>query len=221
MTVWRLIQKYAFAFIGYLFIVLCFTFPFYNHDRLTGPDPLDLSFQYYQIFGLFWVIIAAIWLHEQIEDKSNGYRFLRQLPIKPEKIVRAKFVVMLFTVGIYVAFYSFAFWMISSSPDYVNPGVRMMICAGTLTLLIGGMIYVFIFRFGFTKLRIVLFVLMMLSIALPIILNALIFPKLGIDKVEVIGFLSGKHWIWVASLGLVLYIGLMRLSGRQLNKAKI
>ena len=208
-------------FIGYLFIVLVFTFPFYNHDRLTGPDPLDLAFPYYQTFGLFWVIIAAIWLHEQVEDKSKGYEFLKQLPIKATKIVGAKFLVVFITVFIYILFYSVAFWLISSSPDYVNPSITMMLAAGAVSLIIGGILYSVIFRFGFAKLRIILFVLMLFSIALPILLNAFIFPNVGIDKYDVIRFLSGPHWLWLTGVGLVLYLGLMWMSGRQLNRDRI
>lgn len=216
----RLIQKFGVTFIGYLVLVLGATFPLYNHDRLTSSNPLDLSFPYYQSFGVVWMIIASIWVHEQMEDKSKGYLFLRHLPVKPSEIVGAKFAVVFISVFIYVTFHCTAFWFISSSPEYFNPSCTLMINVGNLSLFIAGILYLCIYRFGFAKLRIVLFVLMMVFIALPIILSALILPKVGLDKFDIIDVLTGINWMLATAIGLAVYFMVVQWAARLVKTEK-
>ena len=216
----RILQKFSVVFIGYLIIVLAFTFPTYNHDRLTGPNPLDLSFPFYLTFGLFWLIIATIWLHEQMEDKNKGYEFLKLLPVKAGDIVGAKFAVVFITVFLYVVFHLIAFWKISNSPDYVRPSWTMMINAGNIGLLIAGILYLNIYRFGFSKMRIAIFVLMIVFIALPIILTALILPNLGLDKYDLIDWMSDFNWLLVTTVGLAGYFGMYFLSAKLFSAEK-
>jgi hypothetical protein len=216
----RLLQKFSFVFIGYLILALAFTFPTYNHDRLSGPDPLDLSFPFYLVFGAFWVIAVSIWLHEQIEDKNNAYDFLKLLPVKAKTIAGAKFLAVFITVFLFVAFHCAAFRIISSSPDYVRPSWAMMINAGNISLLIAGVIYLFIYRFGFSKMKIALFVLMIVFIALPIIVAALLLPALGLDKYDLIDRLSGIDVFWTTVIGVVCYFGMFLLSAKLLKAEK-
>ncbi len=41
-------------------IILGFIYPLINHDRISGPRPLDLSFGYWQAIQIFWVIFAGL-----------------------------------------------------------------------------------------------------------------------------------------------------------------
>jgi hypothetical protein len=216
----RILQKFSVVFIGYLIIVLAFTFPTYNYDRMTGPNPLDLSFPFYLTFGLFWLIVATIWIHEQMEDKNKGYEFLMLLPVKAGEIVGAKFAAVFITVFLYVVFHLIAFWSISSSPDYVRPSWTMMINAGNIGLLIAGILYLNIYRFGFSKMRIAIFVLMIVFIALPIILSALLLPNLGLDKYDLIDWMSGVNWLLVTAVGLAGYFGMFLLSAKLFKAEK-
>jgi len=210
----RLIQKFSVTFIGYLIIVLAFTFPTYNHDRLTGPNPLDLSFPFYLTFGVLWLIAATIWFHEQMEDKTNGNKFLRLLPVKVGQIVGAKFFVIFFTVFLYVIFHLVAFRMISSSPDYFKPSWTMMINAGNISLLIAGLFYLCIYKFGFSIMRIALFILMIVFITLPIVLSALVLPSLGLDKYDCIDLFVSVDWPLMTAISLSAYFGLFLLSAK-------
>lgn len=216
----RLLRKFSFTFGGYLIVVLAFAFPAFNHDRLTGPDPLDLSFPYYLVFGLFWIIPAAIWVHEQTEDKSRGYDFLKLLPLKASAVVVAKFTVVFITILLYVGFHLVAFRVISGAPDYVEPSWAMMINAGAVCLLMAGILYLCIFRFGFSKMRIFLFVVMIGFIALPIVLNVLLLPGLGLDKVDLIDWLSGADWKILTAAGLSGYFGMCSVSVKLFRKER-
>lgn len=216
----RVLQKFSVVFIGYLIIVLAFTFPTYNHDRLTGPNPLDLSFPFYLTFGLFWLIMVTIWIHEQMEDKNKGYEFLMLLPVKAGEIVGAKFAAVFLTVFLYVVFHLIAFWKISSSPDYVRPSWTMMINAGNIGLLIAGIFYLCIFKFGFSKMRIILFVSMIVFIALPIILTALLLPNLGLDKYDLIQWLSGVDSLVMTVIGFAGYFVIFILSAKLFRAEK-
>ena len=72
----RLIKKFSWPFMLYPILLIGIAFPLFNHDRLTGPDPLSLSFVFSLTPYLFSVAIGAMWTHEQLEFKSKGYFFL-------------------------------------------------------------------------------------------------------------------------------------------------
>jgi hypothetical protein len=140
--------------------------------------------------------------------------------VKAGEIVGAKFVVVFITIFLYVAFHCIAFWKISSSPDYIRPSWTMMINAGNIGLLIAGIFYLCIYSFGFSKIRIALFVLMVIFIALPIILSAFLLPMFKLDKYDLIEWLSGLNLLWVTLVGIPLYFGMFLLSARLLKSGK-
>ena len=76
----RLIRKFSWPFILYSVLLTGIIFPLFNHDRITGPDPLNLSFVFTLAPYVFYVAIGAIWTHEQIESKFKGYIFLKLRP---------------------------------------------------------------------------------------------------------------------------------------------
>ena len=67
-------------FILYMGLYALLFFPLLNYSRFTqDEDPAGLIYLLYQGAWGFWVILGAIWVHEQIETKSNSYNFLKIL----------------------------------------------------------------------------------------------------------------------------------------------
>ena len=213
-------KKFAFVYFGYLAIILGFLYPLYNHDRLTGPRPLDLSFGYWQAIQIFWVIFAAMWMSEQIEFKSNGYKFLRTLPIKDKDIVGAKFIVVFGSVCIYVIFHCIAFAFISKAPDYFNPSCTIMINMGNVCLIFAGLLHVGVIKFGYMSFGKFLWILMIAGIVLPIVVTSFLLPKIGLTRYDVIEAITSVNWIAMTAVGFALYYGLMRIAVKFLNKEK-
>ena len=217
MIVFRLIKKYAFIYYGYMAIVLGLLFPLYNHDRLTGPRPMDLSFGYMQAIGIFWVIFASIWMSEQFEFKTSGYKFLQTLPIKNRAIVGAKFFVVFGSVFIYVVFWCIAFASISTDPEYLNPSCTAVINVGNVCLIFAGLFHLGIIKFGYLNFGKFLLVMMILGIIFPIAVTLFLLPKMGLTRYDILDAITGVHWIFVTVAGLAVYFGLMRIAVRLKN----
>jgi len=213
----RLMKKFAFVYFGYMAIILGLLYPLSNHDRLTGPNPLDLSFAYMQAFQIFWIIFASMWMSEQIEFKANGYKFLRTLPIKNENIVGAKFTVVFVSVLIYVAFHCIAFAVISTAPEYLNPSCQMMINLGIVCLIFAGLLHIGVIRFGYMSFGKFLWILMALGLIFPLLVTSLVLPKIGLDRYDILYAITGVNWIIVTAVGLAIYAGLMHLAMKMKN----
>ena len=217
----RLMKKFAFVYYGYMAIILGFLYPLYNHDRITGPRPLDLSFGYWQAFQIFWVIFASMWMQEQIEFKSNGYKFLRTLPIKNREIVGAKFAVIFGSVFIYVVFHCIAFAFISKTPDYLDPSCTAVINLGIVCLIFAALLQLGVIKFGYMNFGKFLWILMILGLVFPILVTSFLLPKIGLDRYDVLNALTSLNWIFVTAAGLALYLVLMRMAMKMENFERI
>ena len=214
-------KKFAFVYFGYLVLVLSLMYPLFNHDRLTGPRPLDLSFGYMQAFMIFWVIFASMWMQEQIEFKANGYKFLRTLPIKNKDIVMAKFTVVFGSVSIYVIFHCIAFAFISTAPEYLNPSRTVVINMGNVCLILTGLLHLGVLKFGYMKFGKFLLICMVIGLVLPIVVTSFLLPKIGLDRYDVLKAVTSVNWIFVTAAGLAAYSGLMRMAIKMKNFERI
>lgn len=219
-TMWHLIKKFSFYFVIFFIILTGFVFPTFNHDRLTGPDPLSLIFVLYLMPYLFMGVLAPIWTHEQMESKTNGYSFLFSLPIDAKDIVVAKFTVLFFSVCLYTVFHCVFFFMISQNPDYLNPACTITIINANICLILAALLYLGIFRHGYIKFGKFVILAWMGVIISPIPIYHFLLPRLGIKRLDLIDLMGGLSWPLVTVISLGIYLGLMRLSIKALKRAK-
>lgn len=211
----RLMKKFSFWYLLYPGILLVFGLPLFNHDRLTGPDPLSLSFATY-LAPMIWLVLGAMWSHEQMESKANGYAFLRILPIEPAQIVKAKFAVLFVAAGIYVGGCCVAFAFVSTSSDYLTPSCGYLIIHGDVCLVTAALLYLGIFRYGFSRFgKYVLIVWVCLFIS-PLLIRLFILKPRGISDAEIMQFLRGPYWIIGTVICLIAYYILMKLAVKRL-----
>jgi hypothetical protein len=216
----RLLQKFSLSFILFILLSVGLVFPLFNHDRITGPDPLTLNFVFTLAPYLFFVVLGAIIIHEQFEQKTNGYPFLRTLPVKASAIVRSKFLLVFLTTLIYVGFHCVAFAQISPDPNYFNPSCSFLIINANLCLVLTALLYVGLFRYGYAKVgKLVIFFWLFIVIS-PIPINILLLKRLGISRQEIIERVISLNWIPVTLLCVALYILIMRVAIKTLEKAR-
>ncbi len=206
-------KKFSFMYILYPALLLAFGLPLYNHDRLTGPDPLSFSFAFY-LAPMVWLVLGAMWSHEQMEHKANGYAFLRTLPIEPRQIVRAKFLLVFFSVMLYVGGCCVAFAFVSTNPDYLIPSCSYLILHGDICLVAAAFLYLGIFRFGFSRFgKFVLISWACLFIS-PLLVRIFFLRPKGITDDGIMQFMRNPLWIGVTAISLAAYILLIRQSTR-------
>jgi hypothetical protein len=212
----RLIKKFSLWFIIYPGLLLGFGLPTFNYDRLTGPDPMGLSFATY-LAPMIWLVLAAMWSHEQMESKSNGYAFLSILPIEPAQIVKAKFAIVFVSVAIYVGGCCAAFALISTSPEYLIPSSGYVITYGNICLLVAALLYIGIFRYGYSRFGKYVLVAWVCLLITPIPIRILILKPRGISGSEIMQFFKEPYWIIGAFVCLAGYYFLMKLAIRKLS----
>ncbi len=204
----------------YFVIYIGAVFPAFNYDRLTSPDPLSLVFPLYLVPYLFMAVMAAIWIHEQIESKSKGYAFLSSLPIDAKDIVVAKFTLVFLAIYLYTLFHCIAFFLISRNPSYLNPACSFIIINACICLLISALLYLGIFRYGFAKFGKYVMLAWIVIIISPIPLFQFLLPRLGINRLDIIDQMTRLSWPPVAIISIAIYLGLMRVAIKTLKRAK-
>lgn len=212
----RLMKKFSLWYILYPGLLLVFGLPMFNYDRLAGPDPLSLSFATY-VAPMIWLVLAAMWAHEQMESKANGYAFLRILPIEPAQIVKAKFALVFIGVAIYVGGCCAAFALISINPNYLIPSCAYLIIYGDICLVAAGFLYLGIFRFGFSRFGKYILIAWVLLLISPIPIRIFILKPRGITDSEIMQFMRGPYWILGTIACLVGYYFLMKLAIQKLS----
>jgi hypothetical protein len=209
-------KKFSFWYILYPSILLVFGLPMFNHDRLTGPDPLSLSFATY-LAPMIWLVLGAMWSHEQMESKANGYTFLKILPIEPAQIVKSKFALVLIAVAIYTGGCIVAFALISTSPEYLIPSSAYVIVYGDICLLAAALLYLGIFRYGFSRFGKYVLIAWVFMLTSPILLRIFFLKPRGITDSEIMQFMRGPYWIIGTIICLVGYYFLMKLAIKKLK----
>jgi len=204
-------KKFSFWYLLYPGLLLVFGIPLYNHDRLVGPDPLGLSYAIY-LAPMIWLVLGAMWSHEQMESKANGYSFLRILPIEPAQIVKAKFALVFISVAIYVGGCCVAFALVSTNPEYLIPSCAYLIIHGDICLVAAGLLYLGIFRFG--KYVLIVWVCLFIS---PIPIRIFVLKPLAISDSDIMQFMRGPYWIVGTIICLVGYYFLMKLAIKKLS----
>jgi hypothetical protein len=217
----HLTKKFSLPFIVYILLAVGLVFPLFNHDRLTGPDPLTLNFVFTLAPYLFFVVLGAVYIHEQFEQKSNGYAFLRTLPVKTSDIVVSKFLLVLLSVLIYTGFHCVAFTKISSDPSYWKPSCSFLIINGNICLILTALLYVGIFRYGYTKVGKFIVFLWLFIVLSPIPIHIFLLRRLGISRREIIEKVNGLNWVIVTLVCVALYYFLMRVATKNLEREKL
>ncbi len=214
----HLLKKFSLPFLVYILLAVGLVFPLFNYDRLTGPDPLTLNFVFTLAPYLFFVVLGAVYIHEQLEQKSNGYAFLRTLPVKASDIVVSKFLLVFLSSLVYVGFHCVAFAKISTDPSYWKPSCSFLIISGNICLVLTALLYMGIFRYGYNKVGKYVIFLWLFIVLSPIPINIFLLRRLGISRQEIIERVISLNWVIVTLVCLALYYFLMRVAIKTLEK---
>jgi hypothetical protein len=217
-----LVKKNSSFFIFYLATYFGFLFPFINYDRLHSPAPIDVSFIFYITIYIYWLVLGAIYSHEQMEHKNNGYAFLRNFPISFREIILSKYILVFLSVLIYVVVqYIWLGTLFTDAATVATVRSYLMINA-SLCLALAGWTYTLIFKFGFGKFGKILFVSWLLLILFPLLMLSVILPKLGLTRKDIIYFLTKTDPLAAFAMALVLfaasYLASLRICGWETNQ---
>ena len=216
---WRLVQKNATFFVFYMVFFACIFFPLLNQSRAGSADSFDFIYVFYQGSWIFWIVLGPIWGNEQIEAKNKGYAFLSTLPVKKSEIIISKYFLVFLSVVFFVGYYCTAILFYPTPAEHLTL-IRTFICVlGGLCLIISGLVYLGIYRFGFSKLSKVIFTLWILLFLSPVFFRELLMPKFNITTLDIIQFFAGFNWFLFSIFSLTLFLFTLWLSIKHVNKS--
>jgi len=208
----RLIKKFSVMYVLYLGLYMVLLFPLLNYDRVTGPDTEDPSYMFYQGIFLVWVVLGALWAHENLEHKTHGYRFLQTLPLGWRKILGAKFALVFATTAAFTVYQSAMLWILTGNGPLAAASWNYNAVLGSLCLILAGLAYLGISRFGFVlfgKLLLGIWIFLFLS---PILMREFILPPMGITVDDVLQMVIGMNWVAAGLIATALFWGMLPLA---------
>lgn len=208
----HLLRKFSLLFIFYIALYMFVFFPLLNFNRIKGNDQLDLVYILYQGSFLFWIALGAIWAHENMENKTNGYKFLRTLPIKQSDIVISKFILVFLSILVFVIYQSVMVALIVKNPEYAFTARIYVTNLGNICLILSALIYIGIYKFGFTKFGKYALMGWFLLFISPVLLREFIMPRFNLSLTDFIQLITRMNWIVATIICLALYFGLMQVA---------
>lgn len=210
----RLIQKFSFMFFFYQIIYYAMLYPAMNYDRITGPDPFDLSVVLYLNLYMLFIIIGSIWGHEQLEHKSRGYKFLRTLPIRHRDIVIAKFSLAFLSILLYVSMHLIWFRIILDRPELRRIARANLWLTTAVCLVLAGFYFLGFFRWGYHRFSKIAVPLWLFLIIGPLPVQIILKERFNIGSREMVHALQHVNPYPVMAVGLILFAAAMRLAVR-------
>lgn len=210
----RLIRKYSLIFFFYQMIYYATLFPAMNYDRITGPDPLDLSFVLYLNIYMLFIIIGSIWGHEQFEHKSRGYQFLRTLPIRHRDIVTSKFLLAFLAIAVYVTMHLIWFRTILERPELRRTARANLWLTTALCLALAGFYFLGFLRWGYHRFAKFALPFWLFLIIGPLPVMMLLKERFNIGSREIIHALQHVNPYPVMFAGLILFVAAYLLAAR-------
>ncbi|MBN1222365.1 MAG: ABC-2 transporter permease, partial [Candidatus Aminicenantes bacterium] len=176
-------------------------------------DMLSWSMILFQGQLLILITLSSIASNEQHEAKSRGYDFLSILPIFDKEIVAAKFACVFITV-VFIVAYNYFLLILFPEPAYLASFGRIFVLScGLVCLLLAGLMYIIIYRWGHAKFIRIVWVTVFSAMILPILFVELVLLKRNIDFRNLfykITEVDKTAWILLTLLSVAIFFLLMR-----------
>jgi len=209
---WGIIKKNVIWFATYtgpLFSLLIFYNAWYGN-----PSLFRIVFS-----GGFIILftVGALFICEQAEVKSGGYEFLQTLPLTPREIVAGKFTLVLANV-LFCMTLLLLYVLLSYTRDVWLAGLSVAWVFGALALVVSGVLYLAIYRFGLSAVTKIAWAVILLFMSVPVIVDIATRGRIA-PVLDLYHLIAGLPWlVWLAFFlaGLALYYRLLQRSAHAL-----
>ena len=215
----RLMKKNALYFAYYAAVIfpLMTLYFYFVRKELSGPMVM------FQGLWLILIVEGALAVNEKAEDKTRGYDFLRILPIKDREIVLSKFLIVLITAIFLVAF-NYILYLFVPGPVHLYTIGRILVPLSAIyALVLAGVSYIIIFRFGHAAFVKFIWAAMIISMVAPVLIFESVILKMDLDINTITDRLSQFRWlIWIVLpiCGLAVFYILFQAASRAKEAAR-
>lgn len=157
-------------------------------------------------------VLGTVFINEQYEEKHKGYIFLGAFPVKNSEILAAKFLMPLIACGLLTGFLVGLFSLTDVQAQDLHTVRSYLMFMASFALLFGGVLYIGIMAFGYTKF---MFVVLTFTTALglvPMLILKFYRDSIGDVIANFILWMQGLNWLVMAPLVLLIYAGLYWLA---------
>ncbi len=161
---------------------------------------------------IIMLVLGAVFMNEQYEEKYKGYDFLDILPVKTGEIVASKFGLVLLADIAVVGYLLFLFSFSPLSPrDWIL--VRSyFLMMGVFCLAFAALSYMVIFIISYTKFAVIIMTFFVLLGFVPVLIMKLYGDNMNVLVESILTFLRNLNWIILLPSALVGYLILMWLA---------
>ncbi len=205
-NMWKLIRFQSINYLRYIIPLGIFLIFYFTEFYQGGKLPVFV----FLCFWAFLLISGSLSTSESYEEKNNGYRMLSALPITDKEIVASKFLMVLGAVSVVTVLNIFLLLIRMDSPDKLQMKIMIGVLWGVFCLLYGAVMYIGIFKLGFTRMTKYFWTAFLVIIVLLIFFVGDVLTGLKINIANLNRFSNSLLWIIPAVAGVAVYYYLYR-----------
>lgn len=166
---------------------------------------------------LMYCVLVSVLTSEKHEEKNNGYKFMRHLPLKDQDIVASKFAVVM-TAVVFLCVYSSVLVSFMETDAYLlSFGRIFLLSCGNLSLVLAGGMYLLIYRWGYSTFMKISVIVLIILMAGPFLFIEFVLLKRNIDYaagLQSLNELPWFLWLFATAVIFVLYWGLLQAAAK-------
>lgn len=198
---WKLVRIQFVNYLRYIIPLGVFLIFYFTEFYQGGKLPVFV----FLCFWAFLLISGSLSTSESYEEKNQGYRILSTLPVTDKEIVTSKFIMILGAVSI-VTLLNIVLLIIRLNSSEKTSGMIMTgILWGVFCLLYGAVMYIGIFKLGFTRMTKYFWTAFLIIIVLMIFFVGDVLSVLKIDIDSIYNFSRSSIWILFPIVGIFGY----------------
>jgi hypothetical protein len=164
---------------------------------------------------LMYGVLTSLIISEKMEEKNNGYAFMKTLPIKDRDIVISKFAVVLSVTG-FLCVYCYSLVSLMEGEAYIFPFGRIfLLLCSNLSIVIAAGMYILVYRWGYAKFTKIAWIVVVALMVGPFLLIELVLLKRNIDYeglLQSVTSLSWITWLFVTIIALTIFLNLLKMA---------
>lgn len=198
---WRLVRIQFVNYLRYIIPLGIFLIFYFTEFYQGGKLPVFV----FLCFWAFLLISGSLSTSESYEEKNQGYRILSTLPVTDREIVTSKFIMIFGAVTIITLLNITLLIIRLDSPEKLSAMIMLGILWGVFCLLYGAVMYIGIFKLGFTRMTKYFWTMFLIVIVLMMFFVGDVLNGLKINIETLYSFSRSVIWVLISIAGIFGY----------------
>ncbi len=207
---WKLVRIQFTNYLRYIIPLGIFLIFYFTEFYEGGKLPVFV----FLCFWAFLLISGSLSTSESYEEKHSGYKILGTLPVTDNEIVSSKFLVVFGAVTLITLLNIILLIIRMESVEGLGMKIMIGILWGVFCLHYGALMYIGIFKLGYTRMTKYFWTAFLIIIVLMIFFIGDVLNGLKINIGSLYKFAESGLWVVLAAAGIVGYFFLYKYAIR-------